>query len=35
MIMMGVTAAAKIAVRPIMLYHAATALRLKATNRVK
>jgi hypothetical protein len=35
MIMIGTTAAAKMAVKPMMLYQAATALRLKATNRVK
>jgi hypothetical protein len=35
MIMIGITAAAKIAVSPTMLYQAATMLRLRATARVK
>jgi hypothetical protein len=33
--MMGITAAAKIAVRPKILYQAATALRHSATTKVK
>jgi hypothetical protein len=35
MMMMGVTAAANIAVNPMMLYQAAMALRLSATKSVK
>jgi hypothetical protein len=34
MMMMGMTADAKIAVNPIMLYQAAMALRLSATSKV-